>query len=177
MLLAHFVPDNIVVGKGSPSSGDLSCLAERGSIEEGKDSEGEFGREGGDEVDSDEVSESAGDERELREAALGKDPLEDEDSLAGRCSGEDCPDVRDGLLVRHRQLFQALLDLLHGRLIRLPTTFEVGVVSVTVLCVCRSLWRMLAGVLVRDVFGEEGDDGDFGGFDVHVRYYQVGKKQ
>lgn len=37
---------------------------------------------------------------------------------------------------------------------------------------------MLAGVLVRDVLGEEGDDSDFGGsFDVHMRVLSEGKKQ
>ena len=56
MLLAHLVPDNVVVGELSPFSAHLSCCAEGCSVEVGEDLEAQFVGQGADEVDLNQVA-------------------------------------------------------------------------------------------------------------------------
>lgn len=52
MLLAHPVPDYIIVGESLPALADLGSMAEGGGVEIREDAEGDFGRSDGQEVDS-----------------------------------------------------------------------------------------------------------------------------
>jgi hypothetical protein len=76
MLLAHLVPDHVVIGELSPSTADLGGLAEGCCVEVAEDLEAQFRRKCAEEVDLDEVADRRGDEGELGEAALGEDALE-----------------------------------------------------------------------------------------------------
>lgn len=61
VLLAHFMPDNIIVCQRPPSLTDLRRFAERGCIQVAEDLEGYFGRKRGQKVDADEVTNVRGD--------------------------------------------------------------------------------------------------------------------
>jgi len=69
MLLADFVPEDIVVSKAAPVSGDLGSPTKGCSVEVGKNLEGNFAREDGEGVYSDEVAELFCEQGELGEAA------------------------------------------------------------------------------------------------------------
>lgn len=93
------MPDDIIVGHFSPAATDLGGLAQRRGIEVAEDLEAELWRQSRHEVDFDQVADRGGDEGELREAALGEDALQHEVAMLGRGSGEEGPDVGNGLLV------------------------------------------------------------------------------
>lgn len=84
VLLAHLVPDHIVVGELSPFAAHLSRFAERGCVEIGEDFEAQLMRQCANEVDLDQVTDGRGDERQLREAALSQNALEHEVAVARR---------------------------------------------------------------------------------------------
>jgi hypothetical protein len=85
VLLTDFHPNDVVVGHFSPLAGDLGCFAEGDGVEVGEDFVGYFGGESRDVVDADQLVHLGGYKGELRETALGKDSLEDEFAVEGRC--------------------------------------------------------------------------------------------
>ena len=99
MLLAHLVPHHIIICQASPALADLGCLAQGCRVEITKDLEGYLGRESGDEVDSNEISDGGRDEGELGEAALCEDTAKHQLSLFRRSSGEQGPHVGNALLI------------------------------------------------------------------------------
>lgn len=99
MLLAHSVPNNVVVGQAPPAPADLSSLTQRGCVEETENPEAKLWWQSREEVDLDQVANGSGDVRQLREAALGEDALEHKIAVFGRSGGEERPDVGYGLLV------------------------------------------------------------------------------
>ena len=99
MLLAHLVPNDVVICQLSPPSVDLRGLAERGCVEVAEDLEAQLGGERAEEVDLDEIADGRGYEGELRETALSEDTLQHEVAMARRGSGEERPDIGNALLV------------------------------------------------------------------------------
>ena len=72
VLLAHLVPNDVVICQLSPPSVDLRGLAERGCVEVAEDLEAQLGGERAEEVDLDEIADGRGYEGELRETALSE---------------------------------------------------------------------------------------------------------
>ena len=99
VLLAHLVPNDVVICQLSPPSIDLRGLAERGCVEVAEDLEAQLGGERAEEVDLDEIADGRGYEGELRETALSEDTLQHEVAMARRGSGEERPDIGNALLV------------------------------------------------------------------------------
>ena len=99
MLLTHLMPHHIIIRQLTPLATHLRSLTQRCRIQIRKDFEAEFGGEGGEEIDLDEVADRGGDEGELGEAALGEDALEHEVAVFGGGGGGEGPDVGYGLLV------------------------------------------------------------------------------
>lgn len=62
MLFTHLVPYHVVIGQVSPSMAYLGCFAERCGVEIAEDLEAQLGRQGGEEVDFEEVTDVGRDE-------------------------------------------------------------------------------------------------------------------
>jgi hypothetical protein len=99
VLLAHLVPDYIIVGELSPFATYLSCFAERGSVKISEDFEAQLVGQCADKVDLDQVADRRSDEGKLRKAALCQNSLEHEVAVSGRGCREQRPDVSYALLV------------------------------------------------------------------------------
>lgn len=109
MLLAHPVPDHIVIGETLPTLADLGSVAEGRGIKVGEDTEGDFGRSDRQKVDSEERLKMVGEEGELGHTTLGQEAAEDELAMACWCRAEEGPDVRYNLLILVRQSFDILI--------------------------------------------------------------------
>jgi hypothetical protein len=108
VLLAHLVPDDVVVGKLSPPPAHLGGVAQRSRVKRAKDLEAQLSGECAEEVDLDEVADGRGDEGELGEAALGEDALQHEVAVSRGGGREERPNVGDALLVNLRFLLEFL---------------------------------------------------------------------
>lgn len=108
MLLAHAVPNDIVVGEIAPAATDLGSLAKRYGIERTENLVGEFVGQGRKEIDLELFLDFAGDCRELRKATLRNNALEHQLTVLGGRGREERPDVGDGLLVCRRKTVQFL---------------------------------------------------------------------
>lgn len=111
VLFAHPMPDHIIICQRPPTPGNLGRLAKRGCIEITENFESDFGGKRGHKVDSDQFTDGGGDERQLRKATLGHDPLKHEFSVLGRGRGKERPDMGDSLLIALRKRFQILHKL------------------------------------------------------------------
>lgn len=91
VLFTDASPENVVVGKCPPASGDLGSPAKRRGIEVEEDLETEFMRKDRKGVYSDEISELLCEEGELGEAAHGEKALENKGTAGVRGGGEGRP--------------------------------------------------------------------------------------
>lgn len=99
VLLAHAVPYDIIVSEVAPPAADLGGFAKRYGVEAAEDLVGEFGGEGGEEVDLELFVDFAGNGGELGKAALGDNTLEHQLAVLRGGSRKERPHVCDGLLV------------------------------------------------------------------------------
>lgn len=109
MLLAHPVPDHIIIGETLPALADLGSVAEGGGVKIGEDAEGDFGRSDRQKVNSEKRLKMVGEEGELGHTTLGQEAAEDKLAMTCWCRAEEGPDVRDNLLILVRQSFDILI--------------------------------------------------------------------
>lgn len=108
MLLAHPVPNHIVVSESPPALADLGSVAERCGVEVREDAKGDLWGEDGQEVDAEEWLKVVGEEGELGDTALGQEAAEDKLAMACWGRAEEGPDVRDNLLILAREQLDVL---------------------------------------------------------------------
>jgi hypothetical protein len=99
VLLAHAMPDQVIVSEVAPAATDLGGLAEGDSVEVAEDFIGELGGKGSEEVDLELLVHLTRHGRELREAALRDDALQHQVAVLGGRRREEGPNMSDGLLV------------------------------------------------------------------------------
>lgn len=141
MLLAHPVPDHIIIGETLPALADLGSVAEGGGVKIGEDAEGDFGRSDRQKVNSEKRLKMVGEEGELGHTTLGQEAAEDKLAMTCWCRAEEGPDVRDNLLILVRQSFDILLELIKLNLVSGSFGSQVGTMSVTesLLSLCSSV--------------------------------------